>query len=156
MISYICVPLITGAKSFSKCSWVCAILLGLDCVPALNARVKIKIYSLIIVKLDLFVFVYDFACKLVWHSNICLAVPAYLRWNLVELDRAYCWVASSLFMLCLLYRCPPPFPVLIWGKKKEKQAKLNYPSLMFVDIGGYVLVCLGRILWFLIGFGLSV
>lgn len=59
-------PLFTGAKSFSKCTWACAILLGLDCVRALNARVKIKFYSLIIVKRDRFVFVDDFLqCKLV-------------------------------------------------------------------------------------------
>jgi len=32
----------------------------LDCVRALNARVKIKFYSLIIVKRDRFVFVDDF------------------------------------------------------------------------------------------------
>jgi hypothetical protein len=58
-------------------------------------------------------------------------------------------------MLCLLYRCPPPFPVLICEKKKKKkQAKLNYPSLMFVDMGGYVLICLGKILQiFFIRFG---
>lgn len=65
-----CVPLITGAKSFSKCTiahgFVPFSSVWIVFVHWMNARVKIKFYSLIIIKRGCFVFVYDFfASKLV-------------------------------------------------------------------------------------------